>query len=63
MSTSDIDKSGSGAQGRIELTHFPGEEVLSHEGLIWKMATITKLGVADLMVVAETGVPTRDCRH
>ena len=60
MSTSDIEKYGSGAQARIELTltHFPGEEVLSHEGLIWKMATITKLGVADLMVVAETGIPT-----
>ena len=39
------------------LPEFPGEEVLSHEGRIWKMAAITKLAAEDLMAVAETGRP------
>ena len=29
----------------------------SHEGNIWKMAAVTALGTAELMVVAQTGIP------
>ena len=39
------------------LPEFPGEEVLSHEGRIWKMAAVTKLAAEDMMAVAETGRP------
>ena len=51
------DEPKSSSTTRVELPDFPGEEVLSHEGRIWKMAAITKLAPYELVVVAETGIP------
>ena len=53
MSSDEIRSSSS----LIILPDFPGEEVLSHEGRIWKMAAVTKLAAEDMIVVAETGRP------
>ena len=55
MSTDESHRSSSSSL--VILPEFPGEEVLSHEGRIWKMAAITKLAAEDLMAVAETGRP------
>ena len=47
----------SGGTNKVALPDFPGEDVLSHEGLIWKRAAVTKLAPYELVVVAETGHP------
>ena len=54
MSTDDKISS---ATTKVALPDFPGEDVLSHEGLIWKRAAVTKLAPYELVVVAETGYP------
>ena len=54
MSTDDKISS---ATTKVALPDFPGEDVLSHEGLIWKRAAVTKLAPYELVVVAETGHP------
>ena len=47
----------SGGTNKVALPDFQGEDVLSHEGLIWKRAAVTKLAPYELVVVAETGHP------
>ena len=54
MSTDDKTSS---ATTEIALPDFPGEDVLSHEGLIWKRAAVTKLAPYELVVVAEIPQP------
>ena len=46
MTTDESHRSSSSV---VTLPGFPGEEVLSHEGRIWKMAAITKLAAEDMM--------------
>ena len=52
------DDNRSSASTKIELPHFPGEVVLAHEGLMWKIAAsaTVKLAPHELVVVAETGI-------
>ena len=50
------EKSGSISSTIVALPDFPGEEVLSHEGRMWKAATITKFAAHELISVVETGV-------
>ena len=57
MSTVDNLKTSSSGHARIELSDFPGEEPLTHEGNNWKMDTITRLSPHELVAVAETGIP------
>ena len=47
----------------IVLDNFPGEEPLAHEGQEWLESTVSKLSAAELMVVAETGVPAVAYTH
>mmetsp|Transcript_10856 Transcript_10856/g.24987 ORF Transcript_10856/g.24987 Transcript_10856/m.24987 type:complete len:375 (-) Transcript_10856:417-1541(-) len=56
MSTVDNVKTSSSGHARIELSDFPGEEPLTHEGNSWKMDTITRLSPHELVAVAETGI-------
>ena len=50
------EKSGSISSSIVALPDFPGEEVLSHEGRMWKAAAITKFAAHELISVVETGV-------